>query len=70
MVEAKNNIGSNPQKQKEAHKRYRDKNKARRVEVARLHKLKKEVRMNGEVDEEAIERRARELMEERRKKLE
>ncbi|KAF8421779.1 hypothetical protein EV426DRAFT_607874 [Tirmania nivea] len=59
---------SNPEKQKEAHKRYREKNKAKRVETARLHILKKEVRNSGESNEVEVERRARELMEERKRR--
>ena len=61
-------IESNPEKQKKAHKRYRDKNKAKRVETARLYKLKKEVRNSGESNEVEIERHAKELMEERKRR--
>ncbi|KAF8415433.1 hypothetical protein EV426DRAFT_704916 [Tirmania nivea] len=51
---------SNPEKQKEAHERYRNKNNAKQIETAKLHMLKKEVRNSGESNEVEVERCARE----------
>lgn len=53
-----------------AQKRYREANRAKRSEAARLSALRRRVRVGGERDKEAIDRKAREIMEATRRKKE
>jgi len=59
---------SNPEKRRAAQIKYRMANRKKRSEATRLARLKQEVRKSGETDEVIIDKRAKELMQERRRK--
>ncbi|KAF8471922.1 hypothetical protein BDZ91DRAFT_716842 [Kalaharituber pfeilii] len=58
---------SNPQKLKEAQKKYRENNRAKRSEAARLSYLRRKIRATGVQNKAEIDRQAKELMIARKK---
>ena len=61
-------IESNSEKHKLAEKKYREANRKKRSDAARLSKLRKQLKDSEELNEAMIEKKAKELMDEKKRK--